>query len=154
MKSAYKKAGFTVLTDKKYLTGTDYLLPGDILLYEGHHTATNLGIGSKTSVTKTVATAPTTQENNLTATSKTKFSISKTSTPSKKTIKNGKVTANSLYVRSFAGTEYKPIKTYPIIKKDTIVKICDSILDEKENTWYYIKINDKVYGFSNSKYIK
>lgn len=150
MKSAYKKAGFTILTDKKYLTGTDYLLPGDILLYEGHHTATNLGIGKKTIVKKEV----TTNQKDLKATSKTKFSISNKTTPNKTAIKNGTVTANSLYVRESAGIEYNPIKTYPVIKKDTIVKICDSILDNKNNIWYYIKINNKVYGFSNSKYIK
>ena len=47
MRNAYKDAGFEVLTDKKYLTSADYLLPGDILLADKHHTATNLGIGSK-----------------------------------------------------------------------------------------------------------
>ena len=45
MKAAYKAAGFSVLTAKKYLTGDDYLLPGDILLNEGHHTATNITAG-------------------------------------------------------------------------------------------------------------
>ena len=47
MRSALTKAGFTLLTDNKYLTSGDYLLPGDILLNDGHHTATNVTIGSK-----------------------------------------------------------------------------------------------------------
>ena len=47
MRSALKKAGFQVLTDSKHLTGGDYLLPGDILLYDSHHTATNVTIGKK-----------------------------------------------------------------------------------------------------------
>lgn len=47
MRSALIKAGFTLLTDSKYLTSGDYLLPGDILLNDGHHTATNVTIGSK-----------------------------------------------------------------------------------------------------------
>lgn len=47
MRSGFKAAGFQVLTDKKYLTSPDYLVPGDILLYDNNHTATNLGIGSK-----------------------------------------------------------------------------------------------------------
>ncbi len=47
MRSALTKAGFTLLTDSKYLTSDDYLLPGDILLNDGHHTATNVTIGSK-----------------------------------------------------------------------------------------------------------
>jgi len=41
-----EKAGFKALTDSKYLTSPDYLLEGDILLYEGHHVATNLDDGS------------------------------------------------------------------------------------------------------------
>lgn len=57
MKNAFKNAGFTVLTESKYLTGYDYLLPGDILLNEEHHTATNLTKGSKASATSTVITS-------------------------------------------------------------------------------------------------
>ena len=40
-----RAAGFTVLTDSKYLISPDYLLPGDILLYDGEHTSTNVTIG-------------------------------------------------------------------------------------------------------------
>ncbi|MBQ9611561.1 MAG: peptidoglycan-binding protein [Lachnospiraceae bacterium] len=47
MRSAYKNAGYQVLTDSKYLTSPDYLLPGDILLNDVHHTATNISMGSK-----------------------------------------------------------------------------------------------------------
>jgi len=47
MKKAYKAAGFKVLTDSKYLKSGDYLLPGDILLYENHHAATNVTCGKK-----------------------------------------------------------------------------------------------------------
>ena len=47
MRQGLKQAGFQVLTDSKYLKSSAYLMPGDILLYENHHTATNLGIGSK-----------------------------------------------------------------------------------------------------------
>ena len=47
MRNALVKAGFQLLTDSKYLTGGDYLLPGDILLNDGHHTATNVTIGAK-----------------------------------------------------------------------------------------------------------
>lgn len=45
MKAAYKKAGFSVLTAKKYLSSDDYLLPGDIPLNESHHTAINITAG-------------------------------------------------------------------------------------------------------------
>lgn len=47
MRSALTQAGFTLLTDTKYLTSGDYLLPGDILLNDGHHTATNVTVGKK-----------------------------------------------------------------------------------------------------------
>lgn len=45
MKNMLKKAGFEVLTDSKYLTSDAYLLKGDILLNEQHHTATNVTDG-------------------------------------------------------------------------------------------------------------
>lgn len=47
MRSAFKVAGFNVLTDKKYLNGPDYLLAGDILLNDGLHTATNIADGAE-----------------------------------------------------------------------------------------------------------
>ena len=49
MRAAFKNAGFTALTDSKYLTSDVYLLDGDILLNDGAHTATNLTKGSKAS---------------------------------------------------------------------------------------------------------
>lgn len=45
LRKALTIAGFISLTGSEYLDGYDYLLPGDILLYERHHTATNLGVG-------------------------------------------------------------------------------------------------------------
>lgn len=47
MRDILKNAGFQVLTDSKYLIGPDYLISGDILLNDGHHTATNVQDGSK-----------------------------------------------------------------------------------------------------------
>lgn len=40
-------AGFVAYTDSKYLNSDDYLLPGDILLLPGSHTAINLTTGRK-----------------------------------------------------------------------------------------------------------
>lgn len=51
LRAALKAAGFEVLTASKYLASPDYLLRGDILLYEGHHTATNLTNGNKSGAT-------------------------------------------------------------------------------------------------------
>jgi len=52
-RSVLTGAGFSALTESKYLTSDEYLLPGDVLLYEGHHTAINLDQGSKATVTIT-----------------------------------------------------------------------------------------------------
>lgn len=46
MREQFVKAGFKDLTASKYLTSPKYLLPGDILLYENHHAATNITVGS------------------------------------------------------------------------------------------------------------
>ena len=46
-RAALTAAGFTALTDPKYLTSDSYLCAGDVLLSEGHHTAINLDNGSK-----------------------------------------------------------------------------------------------------------
>lgn len=45
--SVLSKAGAAVLRDPKYITSDQYLIPGDILLCEGHHTAINLDFGPK-----------------------------------------------------------------------------------------------------------
>jgi hypothetical protein len=47
MRTRFKQSGYyTVLTDAKYTTQTDYLKPGDILVREGHHTIMVLENGS------------------------------------------------------------------------------------------------------------
>lgn len=45
LRAALVKAGFDTYTEKEYLNGDSYLLPGDILLLEGHHVAVNLTAG-------------------------------------------------------------------------------------------------------------
>lgn len=46
MRAGFRSAGFSVLTDSKYLTSDKYLMRGDILLNDAHHTAINLTTGS------------------------------------------------------------------------------------------------------------
>lgn len=46
LREALKNAGFEVLSDADHTGSEDYLLAGDILLYEYHHTAINLNNGS------------------------------------------------------------------------------------------------------------
>ena len=50
LRAALRAVGFVLLTDSKYLTSDAYLLPGDILLYDGHHVAVNLDTGSKVEI--------------------------------------------------------------------------------------------------------
>lgn len=54
MRAAYKAAGFYVLTESKYLKHSDYLLAGDILLNDAHHTCTVITNGAKASGTVTL----------------------------------------------------------------------------------------------------
>lgn len=60
MRSALKKAGFTVYTASKYLASDKYLLRGDILLNDQHHVAINLtdGSGTKSAPKTTTAACP------------------------------------------------------------------------------------------------
>lgn len=65
MRQSFKDAGFQVLTDAKYTNSTQYLLPGDILLNDLHHTATNVTIGyAVRNSTVTVAPGNTPDVNN------------------------------------------------------------------------------------------
>lgn len=64
MRTAFKAAGFQVLTESKYLTSDKYLLEGDILLNDKHHTATNLDDGS--AVKKAPSTTPTPAKKSVT----------------------------------------------------------------------------------------
>ena len=47
MRAGFSKAGFQVLTASRFLTSGDYLLAGDILLNDAHHTCTVVTNGSK-----------------------------------------------------------------------------------------------------------
>lgn len=46
LRAALVAAGFVAYTASKYLTGSSHLLPGDILLNESHHVATNITKGA------------------------------------------------------------------------------------------------------------
>lgn len=52
LKAALKAAGYTVLTDSKYLTSDQYLKAGDILLNEKHHVVINVDDSEVKSVGK------------------------------------------------------------------------------------------------------
>ena len=74
--------------------------------------------------------------------------------PSKTVKWTGTVTADVLNVRTWAGTENRTLTSIPSIKYGTSVEVCDSVKAKDGSTWYYVRINGKVYGFVHSAYIK
>lgn len=47
LRAVLKNAGFECFTESKYRTSSSYLLKGDVLLYDGHHTCINLDNSGK-----------------------------------------------------------------------------------------------------------
>lgn len=64
----------------------------------------------------------------------------------------GTVTASSLNVRKWAGTQNDKCSFSPLAK-GTKVGVCDSVKASDGTVWYYVKVGSK-YGFVSSKYIK
>lgn len=60
---------------------------------------------------------------------------------------------SQLAVRTWAGTDFDHIKSYPWLNAGDMVDICDSVKAADGAIWYYIRIAGKYYGFSSSKYI-
>lgn len=65
----------------------------------------------------------------------------------------GRVTADTLNVRSWAGTENAKIKSWPQLAEGNQVDVCDTVNDSTGHPWYYIRIAGKFYGFVDSDYI-
>ena len=72
---------------------------------------------------------------------------------SKIALATGKVTANTLNIRTLPGASNPQLKSVPFIKKDTVVNICDAVKADDGSTWYYIQTSGK-YGFVAAKYIQ
>ena len=135
-KSVLKAAGFTVLTDSKYLTSDAYLVEGDILLCEYHHTAINITNGLKANTSSSAPStpnAPTTSARSLNKTAKW----------------IGVINASSLNVRSWAGTGNGVLRS---LKNGTTVEVCDTVAAADGSAWYYIKESGK-YGFVSAEYV-
>ena len=119
MRAAYSRAGFTILTDSKYTSGYEYLLPGDILLNERSHTATNVTKGAY--VNFNPGTSTTTGGN-------------KVPQGNKSYCGKGIGTATALCemnIRSGNGTSYT---SYGSITAGTAVEV----LEKTSNNWYKI----------------
>lgn len=65
----------------------------------------------------------------------------------------GKITGDDLNVRKWAGTEYDNIKSWPKLSKGNLVDVCDSIKAKDGSTWYYIRIDGRIYGFVHADYV-
>lgn len=75
------------------------------------------------------------------------------SKPSKTPKFVGKVTASTLNVRTWAGTENTQLKSYPVLAKGNLVDVCDTVKAKDGTSWYYIRIAGKYFGFVSAKYI-
>lgn len=67
----------------------------------------------------------------------------------------GKVTASKLNVRTWTGTDYPTIKSYPQLSKGNLVDVMNFTQKADDGSeWYYIRIAGEYYGFVSSKYIQ
>lgn len=79
---------------------------------------------------------------------------SSSDTPSRTPKWVGKVTASSLNVRSWAGTEYPNIKSWPTLAEGNLVDVCDSVKATDGDKWYFVRIAGRIYGFVHSGHIE
>lgn len=163
MRSGLRAAGFTLLTASKYLTGYGYLLPGDVLLNDEHHTATNItkgayavdpnGSGSGSGSTAPVTPNPTSYTG--------KYVESKAYSPANKSLYKMICTGNGVNVRTSPTTKESNISAYvkQLFKGDE-VEYCDKILGKDGLTWLFVKIKTKnhpkgyVHDFVCADYFK
>lgn len=79
--------------------------------------------------------------------------VEASSTPNKVPRWVGKVTANLLNVRSWAGIENTNIKSYPVLKYGNLIDVCDTVKDSNGADWYYVRIAGQFYGFVSAQYV-
>ena len=66
----------------------------------------------------------------------------------------GVVTADVLNVRKWGGKEYAKLKSVPTIEKGDIVEVCDKVKATNGDTWLYVRIEGRVFGFVHADYIQ
>lgn len=140
LRAALKAAGFEVLTASKYLTSDAYLLPGDILLYEGHHTATNLDTGSKVG-TSSGSTGGSSTGGSAKVDSAASFD---------KSLAGTYITTTDLNMRAGAGTSKTSLLVVPSGKSVQNYGYYTSIGGTK---WLYVTYKGMT-GFCSSKYLQ
>ena len=128
MRAGFRAAGFEVLTASKYLTSPSYLLPGDIILNDAQHTATNLGYGKYAENTNADLNPA----------------------PAAQTTDTHKVAASVLNVRSGPGMNYDVIGQ---LRYGTSVTLNRVVEAADGSTWYAITGNG-LTGYAASQYIR
>lgn len=124
---------FTTYTSTSYTRAASYLRTGDILLRSGHTAIVTSGaVGFST---------PSSGSGSSGKLNKTPKWV-------------GQVTATALNVRTWAGTEYPNIKSYPRLGYSNKVDVCDTVKASNGQNWYYVRIAGKYYGFVSARYIK
>ncbi|MCR5718681.1 MAG: hypothetical protein K6F80_06590 [Oscillospiraceae bacterium] len=140
MRASLKSAGFQCLTDSKYLSESSYLVAGDILLNDAHHTATAVTNGKNSGQSATQ-----TSYQSASAESST------TSTDDVHAVKYSAVVATKtdlLSIRLGPGTSYGTCSFSPLAK-DTKIEVCNHSVGK----WLLIKYAGK-YGDAYSDYIR
>lgn len=143
MRSGFRAAGFEVLTASKYLTSSDYILAGDILLNDENHVCTCISSGSKSGEAQTTYDETSGSSTNVSNGDNEGTSLN-TKVKSKLYVKQ-----NNTALRTWAGTDEPKLKSYPTVNKNQELGLCDTVKADDGSTWYFVKINDK-YGFVDS----
>jgi hypothetical protein len=142
MRQQLSTIGFNVLTDKKYRTSDSYLLRGDILLNELHHTAIN--------ITNGVYSGQTNSQSNPVKNNAMQTAVYYDKTKSQGVRFN---TTEDLYLKYGASaTKYNSIM---IMNKGSVCVWYGyyNIDPDTGRKWYYVSCGNKV-GYASSYYLK
>lgn len=67
----------------------------------------------------------------------------------------GRCAADELNVRTWAGTDYDTIKSWPKLLQGNLVDVIDYTQKDKNGEeWYYVRIEQRFYGFVKAEYIR
>lgn len=90
---------------------------------------------------------------NIVPTTKPVEPVKNTSEINRTIRKTGEITASYLNIRTEPTVDSSKLKSYPVLPKGTQVGICDEVINNQGDKWYFIRYNGK-YGYASAKYIK
>lgn len=150
MREMLREAGFEILTESRYLASDRYLLRGDILLNDGHHTATNLTDGREASAAASGSAKPEGSASNSGKPSGAKAESAKSFQKGIAGTYIVNTSTDPLMLRSGAGTGKPVIAKIP---KGAKVQCYGYYTTVNGVKWYYIVYGGKT-GFASSEYLK